>query len=107
MVLACGVFGNVTNEDVQNTIAALPTLCAPGATVLWTRHRFPPDLTVEIRGWFDASGFEELGFVGPREHLFGVGAHRLVVPPRSPAADHRLFTFVDLDELARRVPRPQ
>ena len=33
----------------HNTVRALPTLCAPGATVIWTRHRRPPDLTADVR----------------------------------------------------------
>ena len=52
IVVACGVFGNITGSDIQATVAALPSLCAPGALVLWTRHRLPPDLTPAIRSWF-------------------------------------------------------
>src|SRR6266567_2232996 len=29
IVLACGVFGNISDEDIGNTIEHLPTLCAP------------------------------------------------------------------------------
>ncbi len=104
LVLVCGVFGNVTDEDVQRTVAALPSLCAEGATVLWTRHRFPPDLTPEIRRWFGEAGFEEVGFHGPDDELFGVGAQRFVGAPRPVAPDERLFTFVGSDELLRRRP---
>ena len=49
VVLACGIFGNISASDIQATVAALPSLCAPGALVLWTRHRLPPDLTPAIR----------------------------------------------------------
>jgi hypothetical protein len=48
LVVACGIFGNIVVSDIQATVAALPSLCAPGALVLWTRHRGPPDLTVRI-----------------------------------------------------------
>src|ERR1700728_771791 len=51
IVVACGIFGNITDSDIQATVAALPSLCAPGALVLWTRHRSPPDLTPAIRSW--------------------------------------------------------
>jgi len=49
IVVVCGIFGNITVSDIQATVAALPGLCAPGALVLWTRHRRPPDLTPAIR----------------------------------------------------------
>src|ERR1700749_2578476 len=51
IVVACGIFGNITGSDIQATVAALPSLCAPGALVLWTRHRRPPDLTPGIPAW--------------------------------------------------------
>lgn len=99
LVLVCGVFGNISDEDIRQTVNVLPTLCAPGATVFWTRHRRPPDLTVDIRQWFTEAGFEEVGFVGSDEQLYGVGAHRLTGPPRAWEPDQRLFTFVGADVL--------
>ena len=45
IVMVCGIFGNISVSDIQATVAALPSLCAPSALVLWTRHRRPPDLT--------------------------------------------------------------
>lgn len=56
IVVACGIFGNIAVSDIQATVAALPSLSAPGALVLWTRHRRPPDLTPAIRGWFGEAG---------------------------------------------------
>ncbi|HZN13727.1 MAG TPA: hypothetical protein VFB78_05640 [Acidimicrobiales bacterium] len=95
LVLFCGIWGNVTDADVEHSIGALPTLCAPGAIVIWTRHRQPPDLTVSIRRWLDASGFTEVSFDAPDGMLVTVGAHRLDGPPAPFRTDQRLFTFVD------------
>jgi hypothetical protein len=95
LVIACGIFGNIADEDVARTIAHLPQLCASGGTVVWTRHRRPPDLTVDIRRWFVEHGFVELEFEAPPDTRFGVGVHRLVathVPLRSGV---RLFTFLE------------
>ena len=39
VLLLCGIFGNVSDADIQRTAQAAPALCAPGATVIWTRHR--------------------------------------------------------------------
>jgi hypothetical protein len=93
LVLVCGVFGNVSDDDIHHTVRSLPMLCAPNATVIWTRHRRPPDRTVEIRRWLHETGYDELSFAGSDELLFGVGAHRLAGPPLPYAADVRLFTF--------------
>jgi hypothetical protein len=99
LVLVCGVFGNVSDDDIRGTVRTLPTLCAPRATVIWTRHRRPPDLTLEIRRWFGEAGFEEVGFVASDEQLYGVGAHRLAGPPGVWEPGVRLFTFVGSDAL--------
>ena len=65
LVLVCGVFGNVPPDSIENTVRRLPQLCAPGATVIWTRHRRKPDLTPRIRGWFRAASFVEVSFHAP------------------------------------------
>ena len=44
LLLLCGVFGNVADEDVENTAANASRLCAPQPSI-WTRHRRAPDLT--------------------------------------------------------------
>ena len=62
VLVLCGIFGNVSDEDIDYTVRNASRLCAPGATVLWTRGRWEPDLTPTIRRWFNASGFEELAF---------------------------------------------
>lgn len=77
IVLACGIFGNVSDEDIQRTVGLLPMLCESGATVVWTRHRRPPDLTPTIRRWFSDAGFEELAWDEPADLPWvGAGAVR-------------------------------
>jgi hypothetical protein len=99
LVLVCGIFGNVSDEDIERTVRTLPMLCAPGATAIWTRHRRPRDLTVDVRRWFGEAGFEEFGFTASDEELFGVGAHRYVGPSVPFTAGVRMFTFVGYDAL--------
>lgn len=97
LVLFCGVFGNVTDDDVRQCVSALPRLCAPGATVLWTRGRDADGgLTGadSARAAFAGAGFAELAFTAPDDAGFGVGAHRLAVDPAPWRAGQRLFTFV-------------
>jgi hypothetical protein len=98
VLLLCGIFGNVSEDDICRTIAAAPTLCAPGGTVIWTRHRRPPDLNPTLRDWFAAAGFAELAFEAPDEApLISVGVHRLRDAGRrrdlASLTSERLFTF--------------
>jgi len=104
LVLLCGIFGNVVEADIARSVALAPSLCAPGATVLWTRHRRAPDRTPWIRERFAAAGFRELGFDAPEGEWFGVGAHRLEGPPARFEPGLRLFTFVGFDALHRPPP---
>jgi hypothetical protein len=101
LVLFCGVFGNVSDADVARTVSQLPRLCARGGTVIWTRHRRPPDLTPSIRAWLDEAGFEEVAFDAPADSVFTVGTHRLRGEPPAFARGVRLFEFVGYDALAR------
>jgi hypothetical protein len=93
LVLMCGVFGNISDEDVRRTIASLPMLCAPGATVVWTRHRSPPDLTPAMRQWFDSDGFVEETFVAPDDVNWSVGVHVCRGESRPLDRDAEMFRF--------------
>lgn len=93
LLLVCGVFGNISESDVRRTVKALPTLCADGATVVWTRHRRDPDLTPAILRWFTAAGFDEVDFDSPGPDRFAVATHRLTVTPRSYVPELSLFVF--------------
>jgi len=94
VLLLCGIFGNVSDADIERTVQAAATLCRAGATVIWTRHRRAPDLTPQVRAWFAGSGFEEVAFDAlDTTALTGVGVHRLSHPPATRPPGHRLFAF--------------
>jgi hypothetical protein len=95
VLLLCGIFGNVSDVDVRSTIANAPRLCAPGATVIWTRRREAPDRTPAIRERFAQAGFEELSFDSPGEDRFAVGTWRLISDPLDFDASLRMFAFLD------------
>jgi len=105
VLLVCGIFGNIPDDDIRHTVFHLPQLCASDATVLWTRHRRDPDLTPTIRSWFAEAGFEELTFDAPeappeatstsRWNWISVGAARFCGDPKPAVPGTRLFTFVD------------
>ncbi|MGI5215166.1 class I SAM-dependent methyltransferase family protein [Plantactinospora sp. CA-290183] len=94
LVLACGVFGNISDTDVRRTVRAGAQLCATGGTVIWTRHRREPDLVPRICDWFAEDGFE-LRWLSGAEERFGVGVHRFTGTPRPLDRGARMFRFLD------------
>jgi len=102
LVLACGIFGNITNEDIRRTIGYCAALCAPGGTTVWTRHRKEPDLVPQICDWFAQSGFELEFVTEPGD--FGVGVHRrrADAPPKALEPGETMFTFLGYLTMAQR-----
>jgi hypothetical protein len=99
LLLLCGVFGNIPAGDIERTVDALPALCGPGATVIWTRHRRPPDLVPAVLGWFEAAGFDQIFLDESADGGVCVGGHRYAGREResTPGSRHRLFRFVQAD----------
>ncbi len=99
VLLLCGIFGNISDDDIRRTTRAAAVMCRPGGTVIWTRHRREPDLTPQIRAWFAAAGFAEIAFDSPPTATrVGVGAGRLRNAPAHRTTPDllqagRLFTF--------------
>jgi hypothetical protein len=95
IVLACGIFGNISDEDIHRTIDLVPMLCAPGATVIWTRYGRPgDDLAPEICRWFIERGFVEARFDASDERSYRVGSHRLIADPPPFEPGVRFFQFL-------------
>lgn len=91
LVLACGLFGNMPEADIQRTIGCCRQLCATGGTVIWTRGRWAPDLVPQVCAWFEEQGFERLWVADPP---LGAGAHRFTGTPQPLATGPRMFTFM-------------
>jgi hypothetical protein len=95
VVLLVGVFGNISDADLERTIGAAGQLCRPGATLLWTRARAEEDRNDVVRSWFARAGFTELGY-DTREDAGrpAVGVMRYDGPVTELVPGRRLFTFV-------------
>ncbi|MBO0767257.1 MAG: class I SAM-dependent methyltransferase [Solirubrobacterales bacterium] len=77
LVLAVGIFGNVSDADVLRTIDGLAAFTKPGGSVIWSRGRgIVPDITPQIRSRFAAAGFVETAFHAPDGARFQIGANR-------------------------------
>jgi hypothetical protein len=103
LVLLCGLFGNITDEDIRATISAARGLVRTGGSVIWTRGRAEPDAVDWIASVFEENGFERV-FISEPGTRYGVGQHRHAgaehpLPPGS------MFTFVGRDELRARGER--
>lgn len=97
VLVACGVFGNIEPEAVRRIIAALPGWLEPDGVVLWTRGHGDgrADAGAQVREWFVADGFAELGYVAPPDARFRVGmARRPAGSAMSLPEAERLFEFV-------------
>jgi Putative methyltransferase len=94
LVLACGIFGNVHDEDIKTTIDFLPALCASGAWVIWTRHPREDGILRTIQNWFTEAGFEPTALVVSDGDTFGVGAARFAGTTASLRSNVRLFEFI-------------
>lgn len=95
LLLLVGIFGNVTDIDVERLITSVPLICAEGATVIWTRHRREPDLTPEIARWFAAAGCSSIGFVSPGSGSYAIGTERCARSNPLERLSDSLFTFRD------------
>jgi hypothetical protein len=93
LVLLCGVFGNIVDDDILATVRAMPAFVGPGGYVIWTRHRGAPDLVPTIDEWFVEAGFARI-FVSAADLDYGVGVHQLVAAPKQLPEGKRMFTFM-------------
>jgi hypothetical protein len=95
LLLLCGIFGNVSEADIRNTVRRAAEMTARGGTVIWTRHRREPNLVPTVRGWFAEAGFAPLweSDAGLAESVY-VAGHRLEGETAAWTGGERLFTFV-------------
>ncbi len=95
LVLLVGIFGNISDSDIERTVATAPQFCAEGATLLWSLAVEREERNDAVRGWFAEAGFVELDYV----HLTAgsmpaVGVVRYAGEPQPLVPGRRLFTFI-------------
>lgn len=99
VLLVCGVFGNISVDDVRRTVATLSALLAADGIVIWTRgaQNTDRDRSQEIRACFAEHGFTEMSFTRTEDGVFRIGMHRLAAEPADVSTAQpgtRMFTFV-------------
>ena len=99
VVLLVGVLGNLGDADVAVTVAAMPSLCAPRATLVWSRGRSvegADDVVTPVREAFSAAGFAEVSMrsFDVEDDGTALGVLRYDGPPVPLGVGERWFTFV-------------
>ena len=96
LVLVCGVYGNMSDADVERTVGYCTQLCATGGTVIWTRGRWEPDLLPRICDWYEERGFGRVWVSDPGFRA-GVATHRFNRTPEPLEPGATMFDFTGHD----------
>ena len=82
VVLLVGIFGNICENDLWRLLAFAPQLCAPGATLLWSRGLDGSDRNDPVRARLADAGFTELDYAtSGGEDAAALGVVRYDGPP--------------------------
>ena len=98
LLLICGLFVHISDEDVLRVVRHVPALVKRGGRVIWTRDLGEPNLVPEICDWFADEGFEKVFETGP-EFTHAVFEHRSLRGSVPLPAATTLFTFVGIRKL--------
>ncbi|MBU2607652.1 MAG: methyltransferase domain-containing protein [Alphaproteobacteria bacterium] len=98
IVLMCGVFGNITEEDIERCVSTCTQLCKRGGRVIWTRHRRLPDRVPQICKWFEGHGFDE-ELSANNNPDFGIVTHRFSAETQPLIQSASMFSFVGSEAL--------
>jgi len=94
LLMLCGIFGNIMEADIRNTIVTAREVVSRGGSVIWTRGYFvDQDLRRQIRQWFADAGFMETSF-DSEPTGYGVGVNLLASDACATPIPDRLFSFV-------------
>jgi hypothetical protein len=94
LVLLVGIFGNISSAEIERTIRAAPQLCAPGATVVWSRAP-KDDHNEDVRRWFVENRFNELDYAeGVATDRVGLGRVRYIGDSVPLVPGEQVFTFL-------------
>ncbi len=97
LVVMVGIFGNISDPDLQGLIRSAPAFCRPGATLIWSRGRDDDihDLNDQVRDWFAQSGFAEIAYEErDTPDRPSMGVVRYEGEPMELDPTRRLFTFI-------------
>ena len=94
LILLCGIFGNISNEDIEKTIKSLAQLSKQGTRVIWTRHLRQPSVVPEIRNYFINHNFKELDYKTTADQSYAVVTCEFHGSPQPLNHKTKMFTFI-------------
>ena len=94
LILLCGVFGNISSDDIQNTIEALSQISKQGTKVIWTRHLRQPEVVPVIQNLFVANGFSEVSVRTTDDQSYVIAMYEFQGPLEPLDSNTKLFTFI-------------
>jgi hypothetical protein len=100
LVLVCGVFGHVREENLAQLVRGLAVLCRPNGRVIWTRSMKAWDgerHVALIREYFRESGFEEVRFEKASVGESAIGTYQYVGPALDFPISREMFIFSGSD----------
>lgn len=98
IVIVCGVFGNLSEEQTPRLVQNLPYLCKSEGYVIWTRSRNNPNAacqTAKIQELLRGADFEEVCFAVTPEEKFAVSTSRYLAKTWALPKDQQFFEFSD------------
>ncbi|ALF56100.1 type 12 methyltransferase [Nostoc piscinale CENA21] len=102
IVIACGVFGNLTEAELNRLLDNLSFLSKPGAFVIWTRgHSNGIPYSENVRKVLSTSGFAEVNFKLTATGDMGVGIHQYKGKHLPQPKEQQLFVFSGVPSKAR------
>jgi hypothetical protein len=102
IVIVCGVFGNLTEGELNRLLDNLSFLSKPGAFVIWTRgHSNGIPYSENVRKILRVSGLEEVNFKLTATGDMGVGLHQYKGENLPQPKEQQLFVFSGVPSKAR------
>ncbi|MDC3727385.1 SAM-dependent methyltransferase [Rhodococcus sp. Rp3] len=94
LVVLGGVFANIGAGDAERTVEMLPSLCTPGAQVVWTTYGTDGTEPERILTLLDGADFDTVEIHRSTEHGWTAAAHRYRGTGRPLPADVQFFDFI-------------
>ena len=94
LILLCGVFGNISSDDICHTIETLPQLSKQGTRVIWTHHLRQPEAVPAIQNLFITNEFSEVDLKATDDQSYAIATYEFRGSPKYLDGNTRLFTFI-------------
>ncbi|MBD2435390.1 class I SAM-dependent methyltransferase family protein [Nostoc sp. FACHB-110] len=102
IVIVCGVFGNLSEAELNRLLDNLSFLSKPGAFIIWTRgHSNGIPYSDNVRKILHLTDFEEVNFKLTATGDMGIGIHQYVGETLPQPKEQQLFVFSGVPNKAR------